>query len=89
MPDLPLFTLTAIGDEPNSRLVMEPNGGEYELPPGQRLRIDVYGAASVGLDDFDGDVTIEHSPGRLTLRVASNDFRIWNEAGTEITDQAL
>lgn len=88
MPDKPVFTLMAIGEVPDGRLVMEPAGGEYQLPTGKGLRIEVY-ERWAGATDDDADVTIEHGPGRLTIWLDTQAYRIWNEAGAEITNQAL
>lgn len=78
----------AIGEVPDGRLVMEPAGGEYELPTGTRLRIDVY-ERWAGATENDADVTIEHKPGRSIIWLDTLAYRIWNEAGAEITNQAL
>jgi hypothetical protein len=65
-------------------MVVEPAGGEYDLPAGRHLIVHIYGR-SVGPDDKEADVEIERTPGRLTLWIASADYRIWDDAGTEIT----
>jgi hypothetical protein len=82
MADEPLYRLFVIGDEPGGRLVMEPAGGQYELPAGRELRIDVNASGS------NADATIEHQPGFLTVWLDTMEYRIWDD-GVEITNQAL
>jgi hypothetical protein len=43
----------------------------------------------VGTADVVADVEIEHRPGSMIVWLVSADYRIWDQAGTEITNQAL
>jgi hypothetical protein len=80
----PLFTVRVIGNEAEERLVIEPAGGEYDLALGHPLIVHVYGR-SLGPKNKDCDVEIERTPGRLILWIGSDDYRIWDDAGTEVT----
>jgi hypothetical protein len=73
-----------IGNEAEERLVIEPAGGEYDLALGHPLIVHVYGR-SLGPKNKDCDVEIERTPGRLILWIGSDDYRIWDDAGTEVT----
>jgi hypothetical protein len=64
-------------------LVIEPDAGEYDLPLGQQLLVHVYGR-SLGPDDKDADIEIEHSPGRLTIWLASRNYRVFDDRGNEL-----
>lgn len=71
------------GNEPHGRLLIEPAAGEYDLPRGRQLLVHVYGP-SMGPDDKDADIEIEHSPGQMTLWLASGDYRVLDERGNEL-----
>jgi protein involved in polysaccharide export with SLBB domain len=80
MEDEPAFTVRVVGEEPRCTVALEPVGSEYELVAGDALLIHVYGRST---REEDADVEVIRSDGRLTLWIASTDYRVWDKAGTE------
>jgi hypothetical protein len=77
----PSLTWMIWTDEAECTVAFEPVGSEFVLTPGERLRVHVYGRND---RPEDTDLEIHYSPGRVSVYILGDDYRVWNRAGEEL-----